>query len=141
MRGVSIFAMVRTFLLLIPLTAAWGCSNPSPPPVAYCPTSGSVAYNDKPPAGAIITFHPVAAGEGSNDSNEPTVKIQVKVQKDGTFRLDGETKEDGLLPGVYALTITWSPNAACPTCFAADTTMKRRRSSGRPSKKAPTSYR
>jgi hypothetical protein len=93
---------------------AWGCSNPAPPRVVYFPASGLVTYNGIPPKGAIITFHPVA---GDDESDEKPVKPQAKVLADGSFRLDGEAKDSGLIPGVYALTITWSPNAACPDVF------------------------
>jgi hypothetical protein len=101
-------------VLLISVMAAGGCSNPPPPGVVYCPTTGTITYNGNPPKGAVITFHAVTAEE---DSNEPVAKPQAKVQKDGSFRLDGETKEEGLPPGVYVLTITWRPNAACPDLF------------------------
>jgi hypothetical protein len=64
------------------------------------PVTGSVFYDGKPAAGAVVTFHKA----GTDDKS---ILPNGKVQKDGTFELTTYEMDDGVPEGEYNVVIYW----------------------------------
>jgi hypothetical protein len=73
------------------------------------PVHGQVHDSDnKPAAGALVVFHPAAAGATE------TLKPVGYVDDTGTFTLTTYQKDDGAPEGEYVVTIEWRPRPANP---------------------------
>lgn len=64
------------------------------------PAKGTVTFQGKPAAGAVLTFHRVG-DPAKNDLPH------AKVGDDGTFTVTTFVPGDGAAPGKYAITVIW----------------------------------
>lgn len=78
------------------LTTAFGCKSDQPESAKVYPARGSVYYNGKPAAGAIVRVHGV----------EGTMPRGI-VQKDGSFTLTTYNASDGVPSGRYRVSVYW----------------------------------
>jgi hypothetical protein len=95
----------------LPLTVAAlvllaaGCSdNGDRKPVH--PVRGSILYQGKPAAHALVVFHPL------DDAGKGAVRPRGQVGADGTFTLTTYDANDGAPAGEYAVTVEWWLSAA-----------------------------
>jgi hypothetical protein len=79
------------------LITAVSCSSRG---TALYPVSGSVVFEGRPAAGAVLTFHRVG------DSDKTNLPHAV-VREDGTFSLTTRVPGDGAAPGQYEITVIW----------------------------------
>src|SRR3954452_23234255 len=81
--------------ILVPLGIVLGCSNSSRPP--RYPVTGTVTYQGKPLAGAVITFVPTGAdGEAASAFSDA----------DGKYALTTWEAGDGARPGEYRVKVS-----------------------------------
>ena len=66
---------------------------------AVVPARGTVTYDGKPAAGALVVFHPVA-DPVPNDLDPRAI-----VEPDGTFAVSTHDARDGAPPGRYVVTV------------------------------------
>ena len=66
------------------------------------PASGRITVNGQPPAGAVVTLHPLTDKVDQRGSNPWGI-----VQEDGTFPLSTYAQGDGAPAGEYAVTVRW----------------------------------
>lgn len=88
-------------LALIALTSLVGCRGEQWQAETY-PASGQITINGEPPAGAVVTLHPIAGNVDQRGSSPWGI-----VQPDGSFLLSTYEKGDGAPVGDYAITVRW----------------------------------
>jgi len=88
-------ARVSSCLLLLAVAA--GCGESLPPTVSV---EGKVTWQGKPLTDGTVMFHPVAIPEGS-----PRRPATCELGPDGTYRLSTFRRQDGVVPGRYAVVI------------------------------------
>ncbi len=77
--------------------------------VAVSPVRGQVfASRDKPAAGALVVFHPMAA------DHEIPLKPLAYVDDQGSFELTTYDQGDGAPSGEYVITVEWREKPATP---------------------------
>ncbi len=91
----------RALLILPLLVVGAGCDG-GPKRVPVYPVRGSMTFDKKPPAGAMIVFHPL-----SGDAFGTDLRPSAIVQTDGAFAPTTYDHGDGLPAGEYALTVYW----------------------------------
>ena len=94
---------MRTCLLWIWIPLIWfvaGCAGRDSERANVYPVHGSVFFNSKPAAGAIVRVHGVEA-------NGTAVLPRAVVQKDGTFSLMTFEAGDGVPAGRYRVSVYW----------------------------------
>ena len=79
-------------LVLLTLLLAAGCGGRGKP----VKVAGVVTLDDKPLAGATVTFAPVGGGRAASG----------RTDSDGNFRLTTFRSDDGALPGEYKVLVT-----------------------------------
>jgi len=87
-----------------------GCGDYGPPKNTeglqdLQPVSGSVSFDGKPAAGALVLFLPADAPDSS------TYRIAGTVEEDGSFEMRTSVPEGtrpGVAPGEYVVTISWN---------------------------------
>lgn len=77
-----------------------GCAGDGHPPTYK--TTGKVTFQNQPCNGALVVFHPLAAGR----ENDP--KPVGTTRDDGTYSLTTFAEDDGAPEGEYAVTIVWN---------------------------------
>ena len=82
------------------ISIAAGCSQ-GPSRVPVFPVQGTIAYQGKPAAGAIVILHP------QGESTKTHMKARGKSDVDGMFRLTTYDLEDGAPAGDYIVTLYW----------------------------------
>jgi hypothetical protein len=98
-RFLAFFCHVKACVVIACLIAFAGCGSEARVPVF--PVSGKVAFQGKPPAGAIVVLNPV--GATTNDQVVPTGTVG----NDGSFTLTAYEPGDGAPHGDYVATIQW----------------------------------
>jgi hypothetical protein len=68
------------------------------------PVEGKVSWQNQPPVGALVVFHPL---DGSAPGDWPTGYPHGTVRSDGVFALSTYGHEDGAPAGEYAVTVQW----------------------------------
>jgi hypothetical protein len=96
------------------LFVALGCNRHAEPLPQRQHTKGTITYNQKPIAGATITFWPLPLNMG----NWKTVKPIAIVASDGSFEPNSYDEKDGAAVGEYALTMIYRPSRTSPDVFA-----------------------
>jgi len=88
-------------LRLGPLSCAGCAAAPTPDPdrKATYPVSGRVLVEDRPLAGAVVTFHPLEVAGGK------TVRAYARTDASGSFTLSTYEVGDGAPVGRYAVTV------------------------------------
>jgi hypothetical protein len=76
-----------------------GCSEAESNRLATVPVSGSVSFNGKPAAGAMVVLHPKNAAPQA-------LPARGFAGPDGSFALTTYEATDGAVPGEYAVTVT-----------------------------------
>jgi hypothetical protein len=79
--------------------ATIGCTSSGTRPQKV---SGKVTLDDKPVAGALVTFYPIGDGQPANG----------KTDANGSFHLGTRETGDGIWPGHYKATVLLMPSAA-----------------------------
>jgi hypothetical protein len=77
-----------------------GCGDGKPP---LYPAEGQVFVEKKPAKGALVWLHPVTPPEG-----KAPPRPHARVEADGSFRMGTYTTGDGVPPGKYRVTISWT---------------------------------
>lgn len=88
-----------SFLFAVLALTATSCSREGRPPVY--PVRGTVTFQKKPAAKAVVVLRPVVPGS----LNDPLPHGEVGA--DGTFRIGTFGAGDGAPAGEYVVTITW----------------------------------
>jgi hypothetical protein len=94
---------LKYFSLATLLAVVAGCGGTSyvdPPVLPVAPVSGSVKFGSEVPAGAQLTFVPVAR-------TEEGIQSSAVVRPDGTFRVSTYGTEDGAPVGEYVVLAQW----------------------------------
>jgi hypothetical protein len=97
-RSASTFGSL--FLLTGVLSGCGGTSYIDPPVLPVAPVSGSVKFGNEIPAGAQLTFVPVAR-------TEEGIQSSAVVKPDGTFKVSTYGTEDGAPLGDYVVLAQW----------------------------------
>jgi hypothetical protein len=92
---------VAALFLAGTLILSVGCGKVDKNRVPVVPVDGTVSFDGKPLAGAMIVLHP--KNGGSNLAPAP----RAQVEKDGSFRFTTYEAGDGAPPGEYIATIAW----------------------------------
>ncbi len=96
--------LVRRIVLLSGCLLACGCGGGVDRPTVY-PVSGTVAYNGKPVAGALVSFFGESAAKEASGITDA----------EGKFQLSTYGLNDGAVPGMHKVTVSKSdPDAAPP---------------------------
>lgn len=90
------------FLLPLVLLTTTGCGEKW---ASVQPTSGTVKFNGKAPAGARILLHAVNPPEDGAVAVTPTGRVE----DDGSFKITSYQAGDGAMPGEYVVTVEWYP--------------------------------
>jgi hypothetical protein len=90
---------VQAILAAVMLLSLNGCSGDSP--AGIYPVRGRVLFNGKPPANALVTFHP------SGDAGPQALRPVGKVDEQGNFTLTSIKQGDGAPAGEYQVTVIW----------------------------------
>lgn len=69
------------------------------------PTSGTVKFNGKVPAGARILLHAIKPPEDGSLAVTPAGRVE----DDGSFKITSYQAGDGATPGEYVVTVEWYP--------------------------------
>ena len=89
--------ILLAFALSALLCASCGRSTPKP----VYPVSGQVLFNNKPPVGAQVVFHPVG------ETGQNVVRPHGEVDESGQFTLSTYGSRDGAPTGEYFVTVEW----------------------------------
>lgn len=92
------------FIALLMAVAAAGCSRGDWPEIERLPTQpvrGQVTYQGQPIPGAFVVFHPRHRSSGELPTG------RALVGGDGTFVASTYQSADGVVPGEYAVTVSW----------------------------------
>lgn len=92
--------MTARLVVVLMLALVTGCGKPDGRTPVY-PTKGSVFYEGKPAAGAVVVLHPLSLPPAGT----PLPRARVSV--DGSFVLTTYVTGDGAPAGEYAVSITW----------------------------------
>jgi hypothetical protein len=95
-------AFVRIPLILVLLSAVYGCSKPAANRIATFPVTGSVLVDGEPVEGLAVFCTNVAG----LDKQHPT-QSSCFTKKDGSFEIGTYESKDGVPEGEYALTFRW----------------------------------
>ncbi len=90
----------RLFVLTLMLLTVSGCGEKW---VEVVPTSGTVKFNGKAPAGAQVVLHAVNPPTDAGLVVTPTARVS----EDGSFVVSSYQAGDGAIPGEYVVTIEW----------------------------------
>lgn len=95
----------RWFVILAGMSLCVGTTGCGTPPGFY-PVHGTVLYQGKPAAGAVVYFHPV----GSNAPSAAASPFGI-VEDDGSFSLSCDGVGKGCPTGKYAVLVEWRDGA------------------------------
>lgn len=99
-------AMLRASGLVLSVTFACvlGCGSGTPLMPGVTPVPVEVAYEGKPPVGAVVTLHPT-----NDDTSVVAARPRGLVGADGRVALTTYHTGDGAPPGEYIVTVEWRP--------------------------------
>ncbi len=116
--------MIRQwFVILAGMSLISGTPGCGTAPGFY-PVHGTVLYQGKPAAGAVVYFHRV----GSDDPSTAASPVGI-VEEDGSFSLSCDGVGSGCPPGKYAVLVEWRDGAGdgiVPVKTAAKTKLVKR---------------
>jgi len=93
----------RFIIACVALLAVGVCScSKKPDRLPVATVKGSVTFDGKPAAGAMLVFHPL-----SGAAAEAKLRPVAAVQDDGSFEAHTYDHKDGLPAGEYAVTVHW----------------------------------